>query len=79
MSLGLDPVWFGVFLVLMIEVGLITPPVGMALFVLRSMNEQARMTDIVYGAMPFVGIILAFLAFLYAVPDVVMWLPNQAR
>ena len=37
------------------------------------------MTDIVYGAMPFVGIILAFLAFLYAVPDVVMWLPNQAR
>lgn len=62
--------------------GLITPPVGMALFVLRSMNEQARMTDIVYGAMPFVGIILAFLAFLaflYAVPDVVMWLPNQAR
>lgn len=79
MSLGLDPIWFGVFLVLMIEVGLITPPVGMVLFVLRSMNDKARMIDIIYGALPFVGIILGFLALLYLFPQIVMWLPQQAQ
>ena len=79
MSLGLDPIWFGIFLVLMIELGLITPPVGMVLFVLRSMNEKARMTDLIYGALPFVGIILAFLAGLYLFPQVVLWLPQQMQ
>lgn len=77
MSLGLDPIWFGVFLVLMIELGLITPPVGMVLFVLRSMNEKARFTDIIRGALPFVLIILLFLCLIYIYPQIVMWLPNK--
>ncbi|CAM4025817.1 TRAP transporter large permease subunit [Bordetella tumulicola] len=77
MALGLDPIWFGVFLVLMIEVGLITPPVGMVLFVLRSMNEKARFTDIMRGALPFVLIILLFLGLIYVFPQIVMWLPQQ--
>lgn len=79
MSLGLDPIWFGVFLVLMIELGLITPPVGMVLFVLRSMNEHARFTDIIRGALPFVGIILLFLCLIYVFPQIVMWLPQQVK
>ena len=79
MSLGIDPIWFGIFLVLMIEVGLITPPVGMVLFVLRSMNEKARFTDIMQGALPFVVIILLFLVVLYVFPQIVMWLPQQVK
>ena len=79
MSLGLDPIWFGIFLVLMIELGLITPPVGMVLFVLRSMNEKARFTDIMQGSLPFVVIILLFLALLYVFPEIVMWLPKQVE
>lgn len=79
MSLGIDPVWFGIFLVLMIEVGLITPPVGMVLFVLRSMNEKARFTDIMQGALPFVVIILLFLVLLYIFPQIVLWLPQQVE
>ncbi|MEI2417629.1 TRAP transporter large permease subunit [Orrella sp. JC864] len=79
MALGLDPIWFGVFLVLMIEVGLITPPVGMVLFVLRSMSSQARFADIMRGALPFVLIILLFLGLIYAFPQIVMWLPQQVK
>ncbi|ARP95153.1 TRAP transporter large permease [Bordetella genomosp. 13] len=79
MSLGIDPIWFGIFLVLMIEVGLITPPVGMVLFVLRSMNDKARFTDIMQGALPFVLIILLFLVLLYVFPQIVMWLPQQVE
>src|SRR5690606_13013271 len=79
MALGLDPIWFGVFLVLMIEVGLITPPVGMVLFVLRSMNDKARFGDIIRGALPFVLMILLFLCLIYAFPQIVMWLPQQVK
>ncbi len=79
MSLGLDPIWFGIFLVLMIELGLITPPVGMVLFVLRSMNEKARFGDIIRGALPFVLIILLFLCLIYVFPQIVMWLPDRVK
>jgi len=79
MSLGIDPIWFGIFLVLMIEVGLITPPVGMVLFVLRSMNDKARFIDIMQGALPFVVVILLFLMLLYIFPQIVLWLPQQVK
>ena len=79
MALGLDPVWFGIFLVLMIEIGLITPPVGMVLFVLRSMNARAKFTDIMSGALPFVVLMLSFAILLYAYPQIVMWLPQQVK
>jgi len=79
MAMGLDPVWFGVFLVLMIEVGLITPPVGMVLFVLRGMDKKARFDDVIHGALPFVLIILLFLCLLYAYPNLVTWLPGRVK
>src|SRR3546814_4365485 len=66
MALGMDPIWFGIFLVLMIEIGLITPPLGMVLFVLSSMSEKVSFVQISLGVLPFVAIMLAFLAILYA-------------
>lgn len=79
MALGHDPIWFGITLVLLIEVGLITPPVGILLFVLRGMSDNVPLKEIVFGVLPFVLIILGFLVFLYAFPEVVHWLPNRMQ
>lgn len=76
-AIGFDEIWFGIALVMMIEVGLITPPVGMILFVLRSMSEDVPLKDIVYGALPFVGIILLNVVLLYFFPEIVTWLPSR--
>ena len=76
-AMGLDPIWFGVFMVLMIEVGLITPPLGMILFVLRSMDERVKFTELISGATPFVIIMVAFVILLYIFPQIVTWLPGK--
>lgn len=76
-SLGFDPIWFGIALVLMIEVGMITPPVGIILFVLRGISGDVSMKQIVYGVLPFVGVILLNVALIYFFPSIVMWLPGQ--
>lgn len=79
MALGMDPIWFGIFLVLMIEIGLITPPLGMVLFVLSSMGGKVTFVQISLGVLPFVAVMLVFLAILYGFPDIVLWLPQQAK
>lgn len=78
-ALGFDPIWFGIYLVLMIEIGLITPPVGIVLFVLRGMSRGVALKEIVLGVLPFVGIMLAFVALLYMVPSIATWLPAQLQ
>ncbi len=79
MSLGLDPIWFGVALVVMIELGLVTPPVGIVLFILRGVGGDVPLRDIVYGVLPFVGVILLFQVLIFFVPELVLWLPEQTR
>lgn len=74
-SLGFDPIWFGIALVLMIEVGMITPPVGIILFVLRGISGDVGMKQIVLGVMPFVGAILLNVVLIYFYPSIVTWLP----
>lgn len=78
-ALGYDPVWFGIFLVLMVELGLITPPVGLVLFVLKGVNPDASLKEIALGALPFVGLLLGFVALLVACPGIVGWLPGQIK
>ncbi|UOM35004.1 TRAP transporter large permease subunit [Acuticoccus sp. I52.16.1] len=77
MSLGLDPIWFGVALVIMIEIGLVTPPVGIILFILRGVSGTVPLREIVFGVMPFVAILLAFQVLFYFYPALVTWLPAQ--
>ncbi|MFC6486490.1 TRAP transporter large permease subunit [Nitratireductor sp. GCM10026969] len=79
MSLGLDPLWFGVALVIMIEVGLVTPPVGIVLFILRGVASSVPLREIVYGVLPFVGIMLGFQVLIYAYPEIVTWLPERMK
>jgi len=78
-ALGFDPLWFGIFLVIMVEVGLITPPVGMVLFVLKGSGGDVSLKDIATGALPFVGVILAFVAVMYVYPGLIAWLPAKIR
>lgn len=72
---GIDPVWFGVFLVILIEVGQITPPFGLNLFVIQSINK-ADFVDVVLGAVPYYGILLGFLVVLTVFPALALWLPG---
>jgi TRAP-type C4-dicarboxylate transport system permease large subunit len=63
----------------LIEIGLITPPLGMVLFVLSSMSGKVSFVQISLGVLPFVAVMLVFLAILYNFPDIVLWLPQQAK
>jgi TRAP-type C4-dicarboxylate transport system permease large subunit len=76
-SIGLDPIWFGVVLVLLVEIGLVTPPVGLVLFVLRGMSGNVPIRDIAYGVTPYIFVMLGFIWLLYVFPGIVTWLPRQ--
>jgi len=75
-ALGFDPIWFGVLIVCVVEVGLITPPVGMNVFVLRSVLPEVPSNVMWRGVMPFVGIDLVRIAILIAFPVITLWLPQ---
>lgn len=70
---GIDPIWFGVFLVILIEIGQITPPFGLNLFVVQSVND-AKYGDVVIGALPYYAILVAMLVILVAFPSLALWL-----
>ena len=76
-SLGYDPVWFGIFLVLMMELSLITPPVGMNLYVVQGIRGKGSVIDVIRGSMPFVLIMLLMTALIIFFPDIVLWLPGK--
>jgi len=75
-ALGYDPVWFGILIVMVVEVGLIHPPIGINLYVIRSMMPEIPMMSIVKGVIPFIVADLARILLIAAVPSIVMWLPN---
>jgi TRAP-type C4-dicarboxylate transport system permease large subunit len=77
-AVGVDPVWFGIFIVLMCELGLITPPVGMNLFVVHGIRpDNGGIRDAMVGAVPYVVIMLLFTLLLMAVPGLATWLPSH--
>lgn len=76
MALGFDPIWFGIYLVIMVEVGLVTPPVGIVLFVLRGVSGDVPLRDIAIGVLPFVAILLLFVVVMYLFPELIAWLPK---
>lgn len=78
-SFGYDPIWFGVLLVILIEIGLITPPVGMNLFVIRAASPELKVTDIYFGALPFLLAPLVLIALMTLSPQIVLWLPSLLR
>ena len=75
MQLGIDPVWYGVLLMINLELAMITPPVGMNLFVIKGITD-APLSEVIRGALPYVLLLLAGLAVIWAVPDIALWLPS---
>jgi tripartite ATP-independent transporter DctM subunit len=75
-QLGLDPIWFGVLIVVVVEIGLISPPVGMNLFVLNALLPQVSTRTLFSGVLPFVVADLIRLAVLIAFPIISLWLPS---
>jgi C4-dicarboxylate transporter DctM subunit len=76
-SLGVDLIWFGIFVVLLVEVALLTPPVGLNLFVLQRVRAGQTLNDIVIGSIPFIGAIVVGLAILMIWPQIATWLPSR--
>ena len=73
-ALGFDPVWFGVYMVVMVECALITPPVGLNLYVIQSV-ARTTLAEVARGVLPFLAIMLGSVAVLYAWPDLALFLP----
>lgn len=77
MALGFDPVWFGIVVVVVVEMSLITPPIGMNLFVIHSVARDIPMTAIYRGILPFILVDVVRLAILVLFPALVLFLPRQ--
>jgi tripartite ATP-independent transporter DctM subunit len=75
-SLGYDPIWFGIVIIILVETVLITPPVGLNLFVVQSLRKSGSMNSLIIGALPFVVMLFVMLALLAFFPDLALWLPR---
>ncbi len=76
---GFDPVWTGILIVVLMEVALITPPVGMNIFVVQSLRSKGNVMDIFIGASPFVLSMLTLVVLIVLWPGIVLWLPAVGR
>jgi len=74
--LGYDPIWFGVFVVIMCELALLSPPVGMNLYVVQGVRKAGQLTDVIRGVMPFFVAIILLVAAITVFPEIVLWLPK---
>jgi len=75
-QMDIDLVWFAVMMTINLEIGLITPPMGMNLFVIQGVAPQVALRDVILGALPFVALMLGFISLIALVPEIVTWLPD---
>lgn len=76
--MGFDPVWFGILITVLMETALITPPIGLNLYVVHGIRERGgKFNDLSIGALPFVFAMLLMIGFLMVFPEVALWLPAQ--
>uniref|UniRef100_A0A7J3ZJM8 TRAP transporter large permease n=1 Tax=Fervidicoccus fontis TaxID=683846 RepID=A0A7J3ZJM8_9CREN len=76
-AVGIDPIWYGVMLTINLEAGLITPPVGLNLFVVQGIAPQLKFSDIVRGSVPYIAMIFLTIVLIYLYPELVLWLPSK--
>ena len=74
---GIDPIWFGIFVIIVSGAGLIHPPLGLLLFVVKSLLPDVRMSQVAWGVVPYLGTELILVVLLIAFPSVVMVLPRM--
>jgi len=73
---GFDPIWFGVLVVVLVELGLITPPVGMNLFIIKAQAQDMPMATLYRAITPFLAAPIVLVALLFAAPGIALWLPR---
>ena len=78
-AFGFDLIWFGVILTVLIELGQITPPVGLNLFTIHAISGGAKFTEVAMGSLPYVGLMLLVILLLCFWPDIALWLPTTMR
>ena len=76
-QLGFDPVWWGIMNVMIIEIGMITPPVGLNLYVVQSVRRSGSIADLFIGSTPFLIAMLAMIGLLILFPQLALWLPDM--
>lgn len=76
-GLGWDPIWWGIVLTILIEAALVTPPVGLNLYVVQSLRTTGAIADVIRGALPFVAAMLGLILLLMAFPDIALGLPRM--
>jgi C4-dicarboxylate transporter DctM subunit len=74
LALGIDPIWFGIYFVILIEVALITPPVGLNLFVIQAV-AKTELGAVVRGVLPYIFIMLFSVWVIYVLPQIVLFIP----
>ena len=75
-GVGYDPVWFGVLLVSVVEIGLITPPIGMNLFIIQGVSSDMTITTLSRGILPFLAADIVRVVLMVAIPGLILWLPH---
>jgi C4-dicarboxylate transporter DctM subunit len=75
-ELGFNPVWFGILVLVVVEVGMITPPVGLNIFVIRAQLPDVKLADVYWGIVPFLAAAGGIVALLMLFPDLALWLPH---
>jgi len=78
-TLGYDPVWFGIIIVMVVELGLITPPIGMNVFVIKGIARDVPLETIFRGVTPFIVAQLVLIAILVLFPEIALWLPSTMQ
>jgi tripartite ATP-independent transporter DctM subunit len=74
--LGFDPIWFGVITVLVVELGMISPPVGMTMFIVKGIAKDIPIETIFRGVVPFTTVVVLLMLLLLAFPDIALFLPR---
>jgi TRAP-type C4-dicarboxylate transport system permease large subunit len=75
-SAGFDPIWFAVVLTINMEIGLITPPVGLNLYVINGIVPEVKLSTILWGALPFLLSMVLGIVLLCLFPSIALWLPE---
>jgi tripartite ATP-independent transporter DctM subunit len=78
-ALGYDPIWFGIIIVIVVQIGLISPPVGMNIFVVKNLLRHISIATVFRGVTPFTVALIALLALIVAFPGLATWLPSYMR
>ena len=75
-NLGFDPVWFGIYMTVMMEIAMLTPPIGLNVFVMQRVAPEVPLSEIFRGVLPFVIICLVIVVIITALPQLALWLPS---